>query len=262
MFYLFFFFFFQAEDGIRDVAVTGVQTCALPISKEPAVGCAAAISARAHIIGKAINAPATKLRITAGPASFTAMALPRNSPVPMVLPRPSMASCAGLRLRSRPDSRATMVAARLSSTAISEGSSLMARHPNRNLTFVLLLASFELDVRTVNERNTDPLKKRSLLVSCTLESEAWRGTGTRRHGGRHETPARFDCHLHRHVFRCDSGIVAKFRERSAASLGFRTRHGLRAIECEHRSAERGGHSFAHGTSRGARYGRRRSQQRH
>src|SRR2546429_7128040 len=25
------YFFFQAEDGIRDVAVTGVQTCALPI---------------------------------------------------------------------------------------------------------------------------------------------------------------------------------------------------------------------------------------
>src|SRR5687768_17697230 len=31
MFWLFFLFFFQAEDGIRDVAVTGVQTCALPI---------------------------------------------------------------------------------------------------------------------------------------------------------------------------------------------------------------------------------------
>src|SRR6476661_4106063 len=30
MFY--FFFFFQAEDGIRDSSVTGVQTCALPIS--------------------------------------------------------------------------------------------------------------------------------------------------------------------------------------------------------------------------------------
>src|SRR2546422_5522527 len=28
------FFFFQAEDGIRDVAVTGVQTCALPIYDE------------------------------------------------------------------------------------------------------------------------------------------------------------------------------------------------------------------------------------
>src|SRR2546429_7000580 len=33
----FFFFFFQAEDGIRDVAVTGVQTCALPISLSPTV---------------------------------------------------------------------------------------------------------------------------------------------------------------------------------------------------------------------------------
>src|SRR2546429_6575415 len=33
------FFFFQAEDGIRDVAVTGVQTCALPISaKADSVG--------------------------------------------------------------------------------------------------------------------------------------------------------------------------------------------------------------------------------
>src|SRR2546430_6077739 len=29
---LLFFFFFQAEDGIRDLTVTGVQTCALPIS--------------------------------------------------------------------------------------------------------------------------------------------------------------------------------------------------------------------------------------
>src|SRR5207248_8936339 len=29
--YVFFFFFFQAEDGIRDRTVTGVQTCALPI---------------------------------------------------------------------------------------------------------------------------------------------------------------------------------------------------------------------------------------
>src|SRR5687767_15486794 len=28
-----FFFFFQAEDGIRDKLVTGVQTCALPISR-------------------------------------------------------------------------------------------------------------------------------------------------------------------------------------------------------------------------------------
>src|SRR6266542_7036160 len=32
----FYFFFFQAEDGIRDATVTGVQTCALPISRRSA----------------------------------------------------------------------------------------------------------------------------------------------------------------------------------------------------------------------------------
>src|SRR6266478_4440756 len=31
--FIFFFFFFQAEDGIRDLTVTGVQTCAPPISR-------------------------------------------------------------------------------------------------------------------------------------------------------------------------------------------------------------------------------------
>src|SRR5256885_7369633 len=31
--YIVFFFFFQAEDGIRDYKVTGVQTCALPVSR-------------------------------------------------------------------------------------------------------------------------------------------------------------------------------------------------------------------------------------
>src|SRR5262249_58933210 len=33
----FFVFFFQAEDGIRDWSVTGVQTCALPISRRTTV---------------------------------------------------------------------------------------------------------------------------------------------------------------------------------------------------------------------------------
>src|SRR2546430_11912626 len=32
------FFFFQAEDGIRDLTVTGVQTCALPILVPAGVG--------------------------------------------------------------------------------------------------------------------------------------------------------------------------------------------------------------------------------
>src|SRR5687767_15317294 len=35
-FFFFFFFFFQAEDGIRDKLVTGVHTCALPISRRSA----------------------------------------------------------------------------------------------------------------------------------------------------------------------------------------------------------------------------------
>src|SRR5689334_24843297 len=34
-----FFFFFQAEDGIRDGTVTGVQTCALPISRRDRLVC-------------------------------------------------------------------------------------------------------------------------------------------------------------------------------------------------------------------------------
>src|SRR5256886_10117881 len=33
-----FVFFFQAEDGIRDLTVTGVQTCALPIYSVPVMG--------------------------------------------------------------------------------------------------------------------------------------------------------------------------------------------------------------------------------
>src|SRR6267378_2658772 len=40
-------FFFQAEDGIRDLYVTGVQTCALPISRAPLRSC------RRHVGGGA-----------------------------------------------------------------------------------------------------------------------------------------------------------------------------------------------------------------
>src|SRR2546427_8449828 len=38
VFVVIFFFFFQAEDGIRDLTVTGVQTCALPISSAGSFG--------------------------------------------------------------------------------------------------------------------------------------------------------------------------------------------------------------------------------
>src|SRR2546427_2636039 len=39
--YCLYIFFFQAEDGIRDLTVTGVQTCALPISTTPGSASAA-----------------------------------------------------------------------------------------------------------------------------------------------------------------------------------------------------------------------------
>src|SRR2546430_11502785 len=40
-------FFFQAEDGIRDLTVTGVQTCALPISRN-CLGARQAAASKAH----------------------------------------------------------------------------------------------------------------------------------------------------------------------------------------------------------------------
>src|SRR5215216_445996 len=51
MILLFFFFFFQAEDGIRDDLVTGVQTCALPISGDQR--------------GGRLNAAKVRVRVTA-----------------------------------------------------------------------------------------------------------------------------------------------------------------------------------------------------
>src|SRR5205085_6425574 len=44
------FFFFQAEDGIRDLTVTGVQTCALPILAELAARQASILAAAATLV--------------------------------------------------------------------------------------------------------------------------------------------------------------------------------------------------------------------
>src|SRR5206468_5087454 len=55
-FMYFYFFFFQAEDGIRDLIVTGVQTCALPISlqRQGRIGFhVGSLSEEAAIIGSA-----------------------------------------------------------------------------------------------------------------------------------------------------------------------------------------------------------------
>src|SRR2546422_6039758 len=51
-----FFFFFQAEDGIRDVAVTGVQTCALPICLHAKLGRPLARAPDSCRLGRAIRA--------------------------------------------------------------------------------------------------------------------------------------------------------------------------------------------------------------
>src|SRR2546425_9524543 len=65
-FVLFIFFFFQAEDGIRDKLVTGVQTCALPI-------CSSACATRTR--------PTTHTRRTSGkPCGSRARSRRRSAP--------------------------------------------------------------------------------------------------------------------------------------------------------------------------------------
>src|SRR5205085_9490139 len=57
----YFFFFFQAEDGIRDLTVTGVQTCALPISRR----------AVAAVISRAAARPSSPVHALAQPLLTT-----------------------------------------------------------------------------------------------------------------------------------------------------------------------------------------------
>src|SRR2546422_6052263 len=52
-----FFFFFQAEDGIRDVAVTGVQTCALPIFNGTALAAFNAVLGKNNLKPLAVASP-------------------------------------------------------------------------------------------------------------------------------------------------------------------------------------------------------------
>src|SRR2546427_7856645 len=48
-------FFFQAEDGIRDLTVTGVQTCALPISRNVSAGGVYFVTDQPHTPGALID---------------------------------------------------------------------------------------------------------------------------------------------------------------------------------------------------------------
>src|SRR5215467_7860822 len=71
-----FFFFFQAEDGIRDYKVTGVQTCALPISgpRDAAAPPAAAPAgwARSRVNGKGTPGPRDAAGAATGGARWEA----------------------------------------------------------------------------------------------------------------------------------------------------------------------------------------------
>src|SRR5256886_2815562 len=66
------YFFFQAEDGIRDLTVTGVQTCALPISSctnahtSPLAPCC---------LARSVSASSSERGISRGPAL-----IPRTTP--------------------------------------------------------------------------------------------------------------------------------------------------------------------------------------
>src|SRR6266550_6761958 len=64
-----FIFFFQAEDGIRDVAVTGVQTCALPISP---------------VTGEAEDVPDIVRETNAAHAAFSPAAAATQTPAALI----------------------------------------------------------------------------------------------------------------------------------------------------------------------------------
>src|SRR5690606_40570015 len=73
-----FFFFFQAEDGIRDFHVTGVQTCALPICLRPTLpangprGRRSSSSTRKGSFGSNANSRASGSNCSAGRQRFVA----------------------------------------------------------------------------------------------------------------------------------------------------------------------------------------------
>src|SRR6266853_3451700 len=86
----FFVFFFQAEDGIRDLTVTGVQTCALPISRvvRPAADrCAKAPTAGPSHRAPARILPATRQPRNRGRSGEKALSLRKSTRLPLPVAR-------------------------------------------------------------------------------------------------------------------------------------------------------------------------------
>src|SRR5260370_22252195 len=88
----YFFFFFQAEDGIRDSSVTGVQTCALPISspvtlplplKNPKISSVSVLTGTSFATGSPCLVITTVSRL-ALTSSMMARQLVLNAPAGMV----------------------------------------------------------------------------------------------------------------------------------------------------------------------------------
>src|SRR3712207_9252884 len=74
------YFFFQAEDGIRDIGVTGVQTCALPIftdGKGRTAGFVAVVTdvAKAWVTREVITARSIMDCVVSGASSVDSMAI-------------------------------------------------------------------------------------------------------------------------------------------------------------------------------------------
>src|SRR5690625_2052761 len=87
--HLLFFFFLQAEDGIRDGHVTGVQTCALPISHS----CGYLInSAQAEQIEKHIELFSLETEEVSEHGVFISMAQPMMTVIPLLLDEQSSSS--------------------------------------------------------------------------------------------------------------------------------------------------------------------------
>src|SRR2546426_7581137 len=85
-YYYFIFFFFQAEDGIRDYKVTGVQTCALPISGSPA----RAVSRASYFLQDVWTGARTRRPKVA--SAMPGAGLARRSPRPTTCERPHLCS--------------------------------------------------------------------------------------------------------------------------------------------------------------------------
>src|SRR5690606_39828902 len=69
--------FFQAEDGIRDFHVTGVQTCALPILRP-----VSAVSAAVSFAGVSAAAALVSMRATSAPISRSSPSAATHSSLP------------------------------------------------------------------------------------------------------------------------------------------------------------------------------------